>query len=282
MEAFLRASSKDKWLYTHGRKKWEVYYSSDALEWQKSFLDHFLKGEDNGFEKRPRIRLEVRRAKEDADVRGESAWPLERTRFTPYYLDPRRRRLIDAPPSSSQSLVYDSRAREAVEFDLPFDRPTEVTGPVVLKLWVSAEDADDLDLFVAIDKIDHSGKKVDFIGTSGLSEGHAALGWLRVSQRHLDAERSKPWRPFLSHDRIEKLKPGEVVPVEIEILPSSTSFEAGETLRLSISGRDIFFEQDIFGHDDTVNNGRHELHVDADRPSHLILPIIPADDGEHA
>lgn len=274
MEAFLRISTSQKWLYTHGGPKWEVYYSADALEWQKAFFDHFLKGEDNGFEKRPRIRLEVRRTKQDVEVRSEDSWPLARTEFTLRYLDLEQGRLVAEAPHTSQSYLYDATAREAVEFDLTFESQIEVTGPMVLKLWVAAKDADDLDLFVAIRKIGRDGREIHFSGTSGRRAGSAALGWLRVSQRHLDLERSRPWRPFLSHDRSEKLQPGEIVAVEVEILPSSTLFEAGETLCLAVSGRDIFFEQTIFGHDDTVNKGRHELHAGAAFPSHLIIPIL--------
>ena len=51
-EGFTRISSNQKWLYTHGGDKWERYYSADALDWQKAFFDHFLKGADNGFDSR--------------------------------------------------------------------------------------------------------------------------------------------------------------------------------------------------------------------------------------
>ena len=272
IEGFMRISSTDKWLYTHGGNKWEVYYSPDALEWQKSFLDHFLKGEDNGFERRPRVRLEVRRTREDIEVRSEASWPPEDAKFTPMYLDPDGGRLSLQAPNRNASRTYDAQAKETVEFDLRFDERTEVTGPMVLKLWVSAADADDLDLFAAIRKIDREGREVNFCGKDGYREGVVALGWLRVSQRHLDSERSKPWRPYLSHDRSEKVSPGEVVSVELEILPSSTVFEAGETLRLVISGRDIL-EFGRFGHDDTVNHGRHELHAGGAHPSHLLVPL---------
>lgn len=273
IEAFLRISSSQKWLYTHGRPKWETYYSPDALEWQKAFFDHFLKGEDNGFEKRPRVRLEIRRTKEDFEVRSEDSWPLDRTAFTPRYLDLDQGRLVTDVPDHSRSCTYDAEAKEAVHFDLTFEGRTELTGPMVLKLWIAAKDADDLDIFVAIQKIDRDGREVHFTGTSGRRESPVAFGWLRVSQRRLDAERSTAWRPFLSHDRSEKVQPGEIVPVDIEILPSSTLFEAGETLRLAVSSRDIFFEQAIFGHDETVNKGRHELCGGTAFPSHLIIPI---------
>ena len=68
------------------------------------------------------------------------------------------------------------------------------------------------------------------------------------------------------------MQPGEIVAVDIEILPSSTLFEAGESLRLAVSGRDIV-EHPRFGHDKTVNQGRHELHAGATHPSHVLVPF---------
>ena len=272
IEGFMRISSSQKWLYTHGGNKWERYYSPDALEWQKAFFDHFLKGEDNGFDGRRRVRLEVRRTKEDFEVRSEDSWPLAHVDFSRRYLDLDQRSLALEAPTEQQSAIYDAEAKQTVEFNLPFDRPTEVTGPMVLKLWVSTLDADDLDLFVAVRKFDGEGREVEFLAKDGYRHGAVALGWLRVSQRHLDPGRSEPWRPFLSHDRSENVQPGLIVPVEIEILPSSTAFDAGDSLRLVVSGRDIM-EFARFGHDDTVNRGRHQLHAGGEYPSYLLIPF---------
>ena len=272
-EGYMRIASREKWLYTHGGPEWEAYYSPEALEWQKSFFDHFLKGAENGFEQRPRVRLEVRRTKEDHEVRGEDAWPLAGTAFTPCHLDLERGSLVPEAPPERQSRILDADLKETAEFELRFDRRTEVTGPMALKLWVSARDTDDLDLFVAVRKFDREGREVHFYGKDGIRDGVVALGWLRVSQRHLDAERSRPWRPFLSHDRSEPVRPGEVVPVEIEILPSSTLFEAGESLRLVVGGREIL-EQLRFGHDATVSRGRFALHAGGATPSHFLIPFV--------
>jgi uncharacterized protein len=40
--AFEHISSRQKWLFTHGRKKWETFYSEEALAWQKRFLIIFF------------------------------------------------------------------------------------------------------------------------------------------------------------------------------------------------------------------------------------------------
>ena len=75
IEGFERISSRQKWLFTHGRKKWETFYSEEALAWQKRFLDHFLRDVDNGMDRVPKVRLEVRKAyyRQEVRIRGELA-----------------------------------------------------------------------------------------------------------------------------------------------------------------------------------------------------------------
>lgn len=270
-EGFARIASRHKWLYTHGGYKWEEYYSPEALEWQKSFLDHFLKGEDNGFEKRPAVRLEVRRDAETFDVRSEPAWPLPGTRFTPLHLNLDDGRLTQDAPAYPQAQDH-SLDGEQISFDLTFSEETEVTGPMVLKLWVSPLDANDLDLFVAVRKIDALGREVWMNAKDGYRRGEVSLGWLRLSRRHLDPERSTPLRPFQTLNRVEKVEPGDVVEAVLELLPSSVLYAPGETMRLIVSGRDIL-EFGRFGHDDSVNSGRFRLFCDQDRPSTLTVPL---------
>ena len=71
---------------------------------------------------------------------------------------------------------------------------------------------------------------------------------------------ASPWQPVLKHERVQLVAPGEIVGVEIEILPSSTRFEPGERLRLVISGRDVFSNA-MHHHRELCNQGRHTLHT---------------------
>jgi predicted acyl esterase len=146
-----------------------------------------------------------------------------------------------------------------------------------LRLHVAAAQADDLDLFVAVQKIDASGRTVPFIHYATYEEGPVALGWLRVSHRELDTAASTDHQPVLAHRRELKVQPGEVVPVEIEILPSGTHFEAGSTLRLVIKGRDIyaFPKPSLYmHHEDTVNRGVHLIHTGGPTDSFLLIPLV--------
>lgn len=86
-EGFKQIASSRKWLFTHGRQKWETYYSDEALEMQLAFFDHFLKGAANGFDTRPAVRLEVRESLEAYTVRYETDWPIPGTDYQEMYLD---------------------------------------------------------------------------------------------------------------------------------------------------------------------------------------------------
>jgi predicted acyl esterase len=142
-------------------------------------------------------------------------------------------------------------------------------------LFVSTDQGDDLDLLVGIEKVDVHGEVVCFEGRENDVRGLVSNGWLRVSHRELDPKRSRPDEPGLKHERVQLVAPAEIVGVEIEILPSSTRFEAGERLRLVISGRDVFSNV-MHHHRESCNVGSHTIYTGGVYESHLLLPVIPA------
>ena len=273
-EGFKRISSGHKWLFTHGRGKWDVYYSDEALAYQKDFFDHFLKRDDNGFDARKRVRLEVRETLADYTVRFEDEWPLARADFRKLFLGAETGELGEAAVGQESAAIYDPKG-DGVTFDHTFAADTEITGPMMAKLWVSTSAGEDMDLFVGVQKLDSEGREVTFYGKTGYTKGPVALGWLRVSQRALDEARTTPSQPVLLHEDPQPITPDEIVPVHIEILPSSTLFRAGETLRLVIQGQDLF-EHPALGHGYPVNRGQHSIHAGGQYDSYLLAPFIPA------
>lgn len=277
-EAFKRISSELKWLYNHGRRKWEEYYSEEALGYQKKFFDHFLKGIDNGMMNTPRVRLEVRETKDKYAVRYENEWPLARTQYKKLYLNANGTLNFEEVRRQGK-IGYDSADGKA-EFDLAFNRDTELTGHMKLKLYVSADDADDMDLIVGLKKLSADGEEVHFYGTamSAYVKGMVARGWLRVSQRELDVEKSTLWQPILKHQGEKRLHSGEIVSVEVEILPSSTLFRKGERLRLVIQGKDLIEGPPWgwLGYRRLANKGIHSIYVGGEYDSHLLVPVIPS------
>ncbi len=278
-EGFKQISSAQKWVYTHGQPKWDVYYSNEAKAVQTAFFDHFLKGEANGFEQRPAVRLEVRETLTDYSVRYEDSWPLASIMETPFFLAANGQ-MQDEPVTVARTETYAAR-EGAVAFRKTLAQDTELTGNMKLKLWVEAQGAKDMDLFVAIRKYDANGNEVTFHGKAGYTQTPVALGWLRVSQRELDPEHSTRLQPYLMHERSLTLARGQVVPVEIEILPSSTLFRAGETIEVAIQGHD-HFEHFALAHKKTVNKGRHIIHIGGRYDSHLLVPFIPREQVSQA
>lgn len=123
-----------------------------------------------------------------------------------------------------------------------------------------------MDLFTTGQKFDQTGELINFYYITRFCFGHAAHGWLRVSHREVDIAKSKPFQPFHPYQREERLERGEIVPVEIEIWPSSTLFRAGEQMRVVVTGRDPFPPSDAPGigitiHPVTRNAGRHIIHT---------------------
>ena len=147
-----------------------------------------------------------------------------------------------------------------------------------LKLWVEADGADDMDLFVGVQKLDADGGLVPFSFLNALEDGPVALGWLRVSHRELDETRSSLGQPWHPHRREERLGPGQIVPVEIEIWPSGTHFGAGEGLRLLVQATDIQqYPPGVvsMAHSVTRNVGIHVIHTGGKYDSHLLVPVVP-------
>ncbi len=274
-EGYKRIASEQKWLFTHGRPKWSTYYGEEALELQRKFFDHFLKGVDNGMDKLKSVRVEVRETLDEYHVRFEDSWPIARTQYRKLYLDAASGGLSETLPEQAARVEYDPIYDGAV-FTVSFDKDTELTGNMKLKLWVSTSEGEDLDLFVGIRKLNALGEEVTFYAKTGYTLGPVAMGWLRVSERELDRERSTPWQPVLTHENPQPIYPEEIVPVEIEILPSSTLFREGESLQLIIQGADLFEHPVlVHGNSNEVNLGIHAIHTGEAYDSHLLVPVIP-------
>jgi hypothetical protein len=241
------------------------------------------------------VSLNIRHPGETFVLRAEKEWPLARTQWTKYFLQPDGKTLSPDTPSQATTLSYETMGDGIAFSTPPMAKDLEITGPVAAKLWVSSETAD-ADLFLALRVFDPAGKEVTFIGSND-PRTPVGLGWLRASHRKLDPKLSKPYRPWHTHDEEQPLKPGEVVELDVEIWPTSIVVPQGYRLALSVRGRDYEVDgRDIalpnapypmkgvgpFLHIDkddrppAVFDCKNTLHVAAGRQSYLLLPIIPA------
>jgi predicted acyl esterase len=251
-EGFMRAASRQKWLEVHGGSHWAPFYTDYGVSLQKRFFAHFLKGETNGWDKQPRVLLNVRHPGEKFVQRYENEWPLARTKWTRFYLDPKTDALSREEPGAAEDISYDPIG-DGVTFSMIAKEPTEITGPAALKLFVSSATTD-ADLFVVLRVFDPTGREVLFQGALD-PKTPVAQGWLRASHRKLDPKLSLPYRPWHTHDEKQPLKPGEPVELDIEIWPTCIVVPAGYRIALSIRGRD-------YEHDDaaaTLSNMKHPM-----------------------
>ena len=294
-EGFMRAASKKKWLEAHGGSHWAPFYTDYGVKLQKRFFDYFLKGKKNGWDRQPRVTLQVRHPGEKFVQRHEKEWPLARTKWTRFYLDPAARSLERKPPQSAGTIAYDGLSDGVTFRSAPLDQATEITGPSALKLWVSSATAD-ADIFAVLHVFDSKGKEVVF---QGALDPHTpiAQGWLRASQRKLDPKLSLPYRPYHTHDEKRPLMSGEVNELDVEIWPTCIVVPKGNRIALTIRGRDYEWEGEAttlsnmknpmrgcgpFVHDDetdrpsAVFGGKVMLHMGPKRPAHVLLPVIPA------
>ena len=279
---FEKIASKSKWLEIHGRKKWQYFYQPSSLKRQEAFYQKFLKEEPSEVDTWPPVMLEVRERAFEGEIRAESEWPLSRASPRRKYLDGFSGKLVDEMPARTNTASYAStKDGDHLDFTYTFEQATELTGSMALRLWCSTDHvADDMDIFVELDKLSSesngSDSVVPFVAMSMIDDGPLALGWLRASHRELDPAQSTILRPVHLHKQQMKLTLGQVVPLDIEIWPSSTSFKPGERLRVRIQGNDIF-RYDLPQaqlHRDSVNKGQHYIHSGGTYDSYLVLPVI--------
>lgn len=257
------------------------------------FLDHFVKGLDNGAHADPRAQLFI--MGED-QWRSEDEWPIARTKWTSLYLssggsantrfgdgvltweqpgtdepaDTYRYDPADPVPYITSSTSHqiggpdDYRTIEERADVLVYSTPVletdvEVTGPVRLELFASSEAVD----------TDFTAKLVD-VHPDGFC------------QRLNDGIVRGRFREGLDEERF--LQPGEVYKFEVHLWSTSQVFRAGHQIRLEISS------STFPKYDRNLNTGgplatgveskvaENSVWHSAGHPSRLILPVIPAAD----
>ncbi|MGN6750806.1 MAG: CocE/NonD family hydrolase [Xanthobacteraceae bacterium] len=293
-EGFVRAASKQKWLEAHGIEHWTHFYTDYGRNLQLRFFDYFLHGKKNGWDKQLPVQLQVRHIDRFVE-RTENDWPLKRTQWTRFYLDPSGRLAANQPANKKSVLRFDAMGEGVTFLTAPLGRETEITGPSAVKLYLSSSTTD-ADIFVVLRVFSPDLKEVVF---QGAIDPHTPVGqgWLRASHRHLDKKLSKPYRPYHTHARKQPLKPGEIVALDIEIWPTSIVVPAGYRIALTVRGKDYVypggsggrlsnFKNELTGcgpflHDDArdrpaeVFAGASGLHFGGAARPYLLLPVIP-------
>lgn len=292
-EGFMRAASRNKWLEAHGLEHWTEFYTDYGVLLQKRFFDYFLKGLDNGWDEQPRVQLQIRKIN-GFEQRHEQDWPIPRTRWTSFYIHENLTLSIDKPASST-TLSFDAKEDGLTFYSEPLSTDMEITGPSAFQGMISSS-TNDADLFIVLQVFSPDNEEIVFQGAIDPNTP-VGQGWLRASHRKLDTELSQSWRPYHKHDEKQLLEPGKPVQLDIEVWPTSIVIPAGFKIGLSIRGRDYEnpnakserlsnFKNDLKGcgpflHNDPrdrpmeVFGGTTTLHISAENPGFILLPVIP-------
>lgn len=252
-----------------------------------AFLDRYLKGAKNELEP---VGAQVRLGNKEWYWRKDSTWPLPDTKYVKWHLNADGGLALDPETTSAKQFSYSSKSpstgKSGVSFhSAPFTEDVEFAGHFVTNVNVSAS-VPEMDLVATLWPVDEYGFVVPF-GAKGEPEA-LAKGVLRVSHRKLDPVKSLPFRPFHTHLQEDHapLKQGEVVPVQVEMFPSTGRVCKGWHLRLDLTPSE--HQPDIPGyvsprfrvyygeqHDEAVNS----VHIAPDLENFILCPSVPLKDG---
>ena len=256
-----------------------IDYDEVVLRW----MDHYLKGIENGLEREKPVRYFVMGENQwrDSDV-----WPPPSKR-TPFFLsgatsgerlgkigeqtggnahgfsefvsDPAHPVVNDYESSGAHDYRKLAQRDDVLTFDsASLNKDVEVTGPIEARIFLSC-DCRDVDLWARLEDVAPDGTAFNL-----MSPG---LDVLRASYR--DLARGRQW-----------LEPEKVYELRLENLITSNVFLKGHHLRLQISGSFYpnFSRNLQSGKSEVESAEMQKAHIrvyhDADRPSQIILPII--------
>jgi len=289
-EGYRRLGSKDKWLRVDNRQEWTDQYDSANEADLLKFFDYFLRGANNGWQNTPKVRMAVLDpgGKDGLNV-PYTSWPLERTQYQRLYLGDDHH-LQSTQAATAIQASYNAIIGQTV-FTYRFPTDTQLTGYLKAHLWVEANDANEADIFVLVEKLDKDGNLLvpdEMSARQYIPIPPAGThGRLRVSLRKLDPALSTAFLPIQSFDQPQMLHLGEIVAIDIAIMPASEVFHAGQQLRLTIAGHEFLAPAATEANTGvlsfmgpmpplpTNNAGVHIIHAGGDHQSYLQIPVIP-------
>ena len=292
-------------------------YATETIASHKAFFDHWLKGIDNGIMDVPPVRLEIRTGNGASFVLQENEWPVARTNYTRWYLDAtsaewagtdarsdflslsmsepsvERQRSYSAevrllPPGTGAAIRLDPESPESnpqvngISFiSGPLGEDMVLAGYGKVGMWVSSS-ATDMDIYVSVRAVNEDGREVDYtsFATMGFGDRPTPLmkGWLKVSHRTLDLERSTEYSPKHTHRKADyaPLARGELVHVEIELIPNTGLIRKGQRIRVDIQPYDGVAHGMHHAYDPSYHDGAtNTVYTGPGHVTYVQLPVLP-------
>jgi uncharacterized protein len=116
----------------------------------------------------------------------------------------------------------------------PMKSDTAFQGPIAARLHVASSSGDGM-LSVSIEDVDPKGR------VTRLTGGWQTIGLSKLDtdkSRYLDDQVIQPYHPF-TKESYAKAKPGQVVPVDVEIFPTGARIKPGHRLRVAVQAFDV-------------------------------------------
>ncbi|MDO4627272.1 MAG: CocE/NonD family hydrolase C-terminal non-catalytic domain-containing protein [Pasteurellaceae bacterium] len=218
----------------HNTHEWIDYHTPKYVQELLAFFDHFLKGEQNGWENTPNVRISILDPNgEDVVDQAVPEWPPRNVRPTELFLNSNDQLSTQCSEDASNK-IYSVDDPNGATFTYVFEQDCDVVGYMALRLWLEAQGSDDMEIAVTAEKYGKNGEHFANVTEEGLSGSFAATGYLRVSQRELDQTCSTEFEPYLKHTNEQRLTQGEIVEVNIPLWPMATRYRKGEQLRLIV------------------------------------------------
>jgi len=189
--------------------------------------------------------------------------------------------------------LQEDQDSEELHFKYTFQTRSYLLGSSKAVLYISCDDFDDMDVCTQIRKADKDGKilwsynvPLKDLAKMGMEKDKIPVvnpmiylgptGNLRASHRALDKELTKPHWPVHDHRVEERIKPGEVIKLEIGLWPTGMIFSEGESLIFKVSGHWMTLAEypHLRGEFKTINKGKHHVHFGGHTDSHIILPFV--------
>ena len=310
-EAYLATHTADKKI-----DFWEDWftrsYAAATVADHRAFFDCWLKGIDNGIMRKPPVRLDIRTGDGSSYLMEADEWPIAKTNYIKWYLDaassdwlgdewrndflrlsldePGEEHQADytaeippgsrnGPPSPATALLA---WKTGVSFiSEPLTEDMVFAGYSKAQLWVSSTSVD-MDVFVALRIYDEQDQEVDYVGpgTMGMPTSHYPLakGWLKVSHRKVDAARSTHYTVKHTHLQSDHapLESGQIVAIEVEIIPNTAMIRKSHRVRLDIQPFDGFHHGTRHNYDPSYHDGaRNTIYTGPHHRSYIQLPIVP-------
>ncbi|KAH7152725.1 putative acyl esterase [Dactylonectria macrodidyma] len=302
VRGWLEIPHDDKWIHWGSKQEWyELYSTPEAMEELGVFFDRYLKGVDNGWEKHtPKVRWSAlqfgdREAIDDIVLED---FPVPNTEYRELFLSPDCKLQPTRSPAVATVSHNSEEFKSISEFTYTFSEPARLIGLPKTVLYMSCDARDDFTVFAILRKKDKDGKDLMHLNfpfkatpvksiaeiptkdQASLNLHLGSMGILRASQRAIDESRSiHPQFPFHPHTKQQKIKPGNIVKLEIGIWAMGVDFDAGESISIQVGGQyPGIAEYSSFSGprpEEEQNRGLQTIHFGGEYPSSVILPFTP-------